>query len=258
MVAVAASKRNRRRRIGLAAVTVLSVVGLAAWSFAVGASADPSSMQVDREFGDGYDAADLGRQSRWQSDSWPPRPDGAGPATKLPTVNPPAYGRDPLAQQVAADSRVAPLLGDRWSVLEVAHHVPGDKGTAPDIGRGLGRSRVTYYSRSTNQSVIAEVAGRRVEDVSTVAPTENQLPVSPEEADDAVAIARAYWSEQGEGRVDDLEGFVIMAFKPDGSLFDSRMVYVSFHVNADELPEFITWVDLTEEAVSHGRQEVGS
>ncbi len=242
----------RRARL-LAAAGAVAIVGVGTLSLTADAAPSQERQdEINREVGDVYHAADLRRQSRWtgEGEVWPPRPNGAGAPTRLEQRDAPQYGNDPLAQRIAANAEVAELLGDRWSVLEVADNA----GDAKD-NRAQGRSTITYFSRSTNRSVIVDVAGQRVHSVETMPATVNQLPVTPEEANEAIEIARQHWQEQGKSRVNDLEGFVIMALQPGGALFDVRMVYVSFHVDADAHPEFVTWVDLTNEVVSHGREE---
>ena len=47
--------------------------------------------------------------------------------------------------------------------------------------------------------------------------------------------------------MDELQGFVIMAYRAQGAtgFYDSRVVYVTFHENLEERPEFLAWVDLS-------------
>ncbi len=65
-----------------------------------------------------------------------------------------------------------------------------------------------------------------------------------------------------EGRIQQLEGYGILAFKPSSELasgekgfYDTRVAYVSFHEHIDARPEFIAWVDLTEGSVLKSRED---
>lgn len=80
----------------------------------------------------------------------------------------------------------------------------------------------------------------------------DQAPLSDEEADEAVALARTWWADQGNTRVGDLEGFSIRAFQANGDFFPVRMVYVSFHLHNDAAPELLNLVDLTNGQVESG------
>ncbi len=238
--------------IGGFAIAVVTVVG----AIALGgqwAGAQPGD-DVDPEHGDHYHAADLANQNRFtgQGEVWPPRPDGAGAPRSLPIAEP-RYDDDPIIADIATDGRVAELLGEQWTVLAIGPAAVNGKGAGAAAGQG--RIQITFFSRSTNQSVIVDVTGRRVADVATVDPAVEQLPLNPEEKADAVDIARRYWLDAGETSVDNLEGFAIQAYQPGGSLYDVRMAYVSFHVDADSRPELLAWVDLTNEVVTEAREE---
>jgi len=71
----------------------------------------------------------------------------------------------------------------------------------------------------------------------------------------AIEIAREYWIERDEPRVAQLEGYAIQTYQPDGSLYPTRVAYVSFHVQSPEPPELITWVDLSKERVFRAKVE---
>ncbi len=208
---------------------------------------------VDPEHGNHYHAADLNGAGRFsaQGDVWPPRPDGAGAPTRIQQAEP-AYNGAPLARQGAERSTVAEHLGERWAVLEIAEGVSDGKGQSD-----RSRQVVTYFSYDMNQSVRVEMRGANVTDVKTIDPSQAQLPLNPDEKARAIDIARAHWNEQSESAVNDLEGFSIQAFQPDGQFFGVRMVYVSFHENADARPDFLTWVDLSNETVADSKRDEG-
>lgn len=235
-----------------AAILVAAAIGLTMLGGRLAGAAPGDN--VDPDQGDRYLAADLANQNRFtgQGEVWPPRPDGAGEPRTVPTLEP-RYDRDRLVAGIVTDDRVSPLLGDRWDVLAVGTSGENEKRSARATARG--QSRITFFSRSTNQSVIVDVMGGRITTINTLAPTVEQLPLNPAEKADAVAIARKYWLEQGVTSVNNLQGFAIQAYEPGGSLYNTRMAYVSFHVDADSRPELLAWVDLTKEVVASARED---
>ncbi len=254
------SARLGRKRVAAAVISVtLAGAGGAILSGTslVGAAANGDAHihdhEVDPEHGNHYHAADLNGEGRFsgQGEVWPPRPDGAGAPTEIRQAAL-GYKSDPLAARAATQSDVAAQLGDRWDVLEVADGVSEGKGNS-----GRSRQVVTFFSYDLNHSVQVEMRGANVTDMKTIAPTVAQLPLNPAEKARAVEVARSYWNEQGESAVNDLEGFSIQAFQPSGAFYDVRMVYVSFHENADTRPDYLTWVDLSNETVADSKRDEG-
>lgn len=253
-------KRFGRGRVVAAALSVAAIAAggaVVAGTGIVGAQADDDTHThehgVDPEHGNHYHAADLNGQGRFsaQGEVWPPRPDGAGPPTRIPREEP-GYKADQRAQQAAGQSEVAALLGERWDVLEAAEGVTDGKGRSD-----RSRHQVTFFSYDNNHSVEVKMQGANVVEVKTIDPASEQLPLNPTEKARAVDIARAHWNGQGESAVNDLEGFSIQAFRPEAGFFDVRMVYVSFHQNADTRPDFLTWVDLSNETVADFKRDEG-
>ena len=139
------------------------------------------------------------------------------------------------SQVLLSDARVSEALGDGGRLVAV------DQG-----GKGLGQAvALVYFSRSTNKSVQAVVDGDQVVELLIQDAAEFQPPLEPSEEAEAVQLARAHWQTEGDARIDQLEGFGILAFEPDGTYYDTRMVYISFHTDVDARPELITWVDLS-------------
>lgn len=173
---------------------------------------------------------------------WPPQHKGATNFGTVEITDQRGNGREIAATRSAsAHQAVGRALGNRFGAASVAEMAGGQNG-----------QHVTFFSYEQNQTVVASVIDGEVVNVEEMPASVGQPPLSPVEMDNAVAIARAWWSEQNNDRVDDLEGFAIRAFQPDGSFFPVRMAYVSFHVDVDAAPELLTYVDLTNEIVTEG------
>ncbi len=254
------STRLGRKRAAAVAVSV-AITGaggaVLTGTSLVGAAANDNTHTheagVDPDHGNHYHAADLNGEGRFsaQGDVWPPRPDGAGAPTRIQQAEP-GYNSEPLAVRGAERSAVDEHLGERWDVLEIAEGVSGGKGQSD-----RSRQVVTYFSYDLNQSVQVEMRGANATDIKIIEPSRAQLPLNPNEKARAVEIARAHWADQGQSAVNDLEGFSIQAFQPDGQFYGVRMVYVSFHENADTRPDFLTWVDLSNETVADSKRDEG-
>ncbi|MCF6203855.1 MAG: hypothetical protein L3J59_09340 [Methylococcaceae bacterium] len=115
---------------------------------------------------------------------------------------------------------------------------------------------VTFFSHSNNMTVEVNVDHGEIKKVEEISPSTYQPPLTAEEVKEAVKIARKALQKEGFGRVQQLKGYGILAFKTsdeagsdNGGFYDTRVVYVSFHEHIDARPEFIAWVDLTEGSV---------
>lgn len=140
-----------------------------------------------------------------------------------------AVGRAP-SQVLAADDAAGEALGD-------THNLIGAE--AVDEATHL-----VYYSLSENQTVEVIISGGEVAELTVHRPSDFQPELSNDEKQAAVDIAKAHWQSRGDPRIDRLQGFSILAFQPGGAYYDTRMVYVSFHVDEDARPELLAWVDL--------------
>jgi hypothetical protein len=41
-----------------------------------------------------------------------------------------------------------------------------------------------------------------------------------------------------------------LAYRPEGNgFYDTRVIYISFHLDSSSVPEFVAWVDLTSQKV---------
>ncbi len=131
---------------------------------------------------------------------------------------------------VAADAGASEALGDVANLIAVEQSGDG--------------TQLVYYSLSTNQTVDIMVADGQITSLETYAPDTFQPELSVDEKNAAIDLAREHWETRRDGRISTLQGFSILAFQPGGAYYDTRMVYVSFHVDEDARPELLTWVDL--------------
>lgn len=147
-----------------------------------------------------------------------------------------------------------PELGDRFTFV----------GTQLSPGKTSSRSQTSmnYFSHSNNSTVEVKVSQGEIESVDMIDPSEYQPPLTDEEVKEAVDIARTALSQNGFSRIQQLEGYGILAFKPaseintgDHGFFDTRVAYISFHQHIDARPEFIAWVDLTNRVVIKSQQD---
>lgn len=120
-----------------------------------------------------------------------------------------------------------------------------------DKGTGTVVRQLVFFSRERNATV--EVNFDKHEELQTVHSIpawEYQPEITDEEAKEAAALARTYFLSQGFAKIADLKAYAILAYKPKGvGFFDTRVLYVSFHKQADALPELSAWVDLTNQLV---------
>ncbi len=219
--------------IGQQSGSVRADDGLAVTPAAAAADDDPTRLDNDGRF-------------TGPGEVWPPQPKGATDiversADEIAAVEPAARVRMLDAQAVeddrrspsqvlAADIGVAEALGDRYNLI------------AAEAVDGV--DRFIYYSLATNQTVDVTVDGDALADLTTHRPGVFQPELSHREKLAAVDVARAHWEAKGDARIDTLQGYSILAFQPGGAYYDTRMVYVSFHIDEDSRPELLAWVDL--------------
>lgn len=149
-----------------------------------------------------------------------------------------------IATVASSNAEFRELLGERFTFISA---IPIQE----KWQEALQGHQVTYFSYSNNITIEAFIDGEEVDDIATYAAAEYQPPLRQNEVDEAIVIARQYWQEQGNTRVNDLQGFTIQTFRTDGDggYYDTRMSYVSFHLDELSEPELLTWVDLTTQTV---------
>lgn len=149
----------------------------------------------------------------------------------------------------AASAAVQAALGLRFTHIgTVSHSAKGESNT---------QEIVTYFSHSNNATVEVTMADGAILEVNNIPPTEYQPPLTAPEIDEAVDIARDYWNTSGYERVNELEGFGILGLTPNGAtgFNEVRVVYVSFHTDADARPEYVGYVDLTNQVMLESWEE---
>ena len=193
---------------------------------------------------------------------WPPQPKNATDVVELDfsdlaapvaerTVAAAADDRDIVADIRPAEAAlaipaVADATGERYNLISITEHeiVPGS-----EKGQDDEATLVVFYNLGDDLTVEAFIDGDALAALVVSPAGQHQPPLSVKEKSAAAELARAHWSAEGDPRIDQLEGFTILAVQPGGAYYDSRVAYVSFHLDARSNPELLTWVDLTTEVV---------
>ncbi len=221
---------------------------------------DPATDEVENPSGSdsGSDSGDGHTHDHGQAvpllDSWPPQPVGITDVTFLlpqqgETVVA-AQEQDDQAEAIAlASPAVQDALGSTYVHATTIHSHGKDLPTA--AGKDAAEIRVVYFSYTNNATVEVTVAAGKVADLQSVAAAVYQPEPTRQERVHAIELARDYFLAAGESRVNELHGFVIMAYRPQGAtgFYDSRVLYVTFHQSLDERPEYLAWVDLSQETI---------
>ncbi len=164
-------------------------------------------------------------------------------------------GRAAIAQENAntltlqsPDVQIA--LGDRY--VHVGQELLGMKGQ-----RNNHQVRHTFFSHTNNMTVEVLVDQDSVITIHPIPPVIYQPPLTETEVAEAIQIARRTLIAEGNTQVAELEGNTILALPTDGNsaFFDHRIGYVSFHHNVDVGPEYVAWVDLTDQVVVESRED---
>lgn len=117
-------------------------------------------------------------------------------------------------------------------------------------------SDVVFFSYDKNATVNIEFANDTIQTVKSTPAVEYQPEITDEEATEAEALARKYFLDHGITQISNLEAFSILAYKPTGvGFFDTRVIYVSFHDHDDAPPQFMAWVDLSQQRIIKARKE---
>jgi len=179
---------------------------------------------------------------------WPPAPHEARTPLVRSTREVDLERRRVVAR-IEAQPHTRRLLGDKYH-LTSSSHPPLEHAGAAKGAVDRSRLEVVWFSRSTNQTVIAvsDAAGHQLIELRTVPAADMQPDLTDDEDELAIQLARTFWQDAGSD-VDDLEGFSIWALREDGRVYDVRMAYVSFHPTREHEPELLTWVDLTNETI---------
>lgn len=175
---------------------------------------------------------------------WPPQPKDA---TDIVNRSAAEIAPEPQAERLAALDAVAPAEQAPSDVVAGSAEVQaaiGENSNLIAVEETNGSTQMIWFSLSNNQTVDAVVEGGAVSTLLTLEPGTFQPELSDAEKLAAVDIARAHWVSKGDRRIDGLQGYSILAFQPGGAYYETRMVYVSFHIDEDSRPELLAWVDL--------------
>ncbi|MCW1966801.1 MAG: hypothetical protein KIH69_001620 [Anaerolineae bacterium] len=148
------------------------------------------------------------------------------------------------------DARVLRALGRRFTRIEVIESDSKD----PDYDSS--RIQLVYFSRDNNTTVDIYLNGSEVERVVSTPAAQYQPEITNEEIDEAGNLARKHFVGLGHSRVQSLQRYGILAYQPSGSgFYDTRVIYVTFHKEENSFPEFVAWVDLSNQRILDAREE---
>lgn len=193
-------------------------------------------------------------------EEWPPQPRqmenvvwlGTSARREARTFALPRTGSAELTREPSVKNK----LGDRFTLVGSTTSIGGKTSEST-------KAATVYFSHSKNKTVQVMLDEGEIENVRSIDPSEYQPPLTTEEVKEAIDIARNSLVQQGNNRVSQLKGYGILAYKPESELngrhdkgfYDSRVVYVSFHEDIDARPEFVAWVDLTQQTVVNSRED---
>lgn len=220
----------------------------------------PEALAEADEEGAAEAAATLDNDGRFTGpgEEWPPAVRGA---TNRVPVDLGQQGNQRTEDQVAESfDEAAPALDPSEAVLAdpaVQEALGDDYGlVAVYSDEASGTAEYLFFSNATNQTVLAYVEDWQFLNADVWPAGEFQPELSEDEKNEAIELARSYWESNGDPRIDQLEGFAILAVRPDdGNYYDTRTAYVNFSVNIDAVPELVAWVDLSTGQVFDGRVE---
>ena len=241
------SRQVQPRGRSVALLVVGAATSLLALIWAVGAQAGTPTVAGQaavEEAADDPTKLDNDGRFTGPGEVWPPQP---REATDIVDRSAADITPEPQAARLAALDAAAPVDAAPSDVVAADADVQAALGEVANliaVEEIDGSTRMIWFSLTNNQTVDAEVRGDRVVSLATSAPGTFQPELSDAEKQAAVDLARAHWAAKGDRRIDGLQGFSILAFQPGGAYYDTRMVYVSFHIDEDERPELLAWVDL--------------
>lgn len=196
--------------------------------------------------------------------AWPPQPEGIAQVVWLagaPSAEVIAAENtlSAAAQQTVNAAAVQAAVGERF-VQSASAFVDDKQALYAAQAQGTvapATVRVTYFSYSRNATVEVLVQDGAVTDVKSIPAAVYQPEPTNGEKQQAIDLARAYFADQGFDRVQQLQGYAIQAYQPEGvtGFYENRVLYVTFHAGLEERPEFVAWVDLTHETINKALQD---
>lgn len=235
-----------------------AMVAFGIWSIGLGNSADAQN-------GHEHDHSDLVHHDNFtppgNREDWPPRPVGAGPLKQANPIAAAAIGgpNDPnpraldaigataivdVAPEAVGNPELLAALGDDFTLIS---HAEGQVGKYDSIGE-----RWTWFSRSLNQTVIAELKDDGSFAIDILAIDEMQPILSRPERNWAAEIGMDWLLNNGFPEAAGLEGTAIRALD-EGKFHDVRMAYVTFATDNFADPTHSVLVDLTNLVAVSGR-----
>lgn len=246
-------------RLGLAACVALgAIAAFGIWGVVGGTTAHAQD-------GHEHDPSDLAHYKEFTLPAgeidWPPRPIGAGTlhdAMKVATGaignpdEPNSISLDETEEAAVLDSApgarfdfaLLAALGDEFTLIS---HAEAREGKYDSIGE-----RWTWFSRSTNQTIIAELGSERRVGIEVLPATLMQPILSRPERDWAAEIGMEWLLNNGFPEAAGLHGTAIRALD-DGKFYDVRMAYVTYATDDFADPTHSVLVDLTNLAAVSGR-----
>ena len=208
---------------------------------------DPADVETVHPTGHVHDRADQ---------TWPPQPRGI--QNVVPLSNPGSAERvAELRQRRVTDrARIALARADVRQALGRRYSSPDLVESGSKRAEADGVARLMYFSYDNNSTVEVTVDGKQVRGLRRIRASDYQPDVTDGEIVQAEALARQYFNERSMDRVADLQAYGILAYLPQGKgFYPTRVIYMSFHLDADAPPEYAAWVDLTNRRVLRIREE---
>ncbi len=236
------SAANLPRGTTLIATLMLAVAPLALAHPPV----DPATIAEGHPTGHVADKSDL---------TWPPQPRGITGVRLMGDPGRAALAQDARRLQAEADERVALRRPDVVQALGARYERIGIE-QASGKGADTGSRRLVYFSHDRRATIEISITGAGVGAVTTTPAVQYQPEITDQEIAQASALARAHFLGLGRERVARLQAFGILAYTPRGrGFYGTRVLYISFHADADAAPEYAAWVDLTRQRVLRIREE---
>ncbi len=198
-----------------------------------------------------------GHVHRPQNITWPPQPQGLSNVvdqsdriTYAQRMQERDHRFNLVEQRAARHTQTSHMKFDGMTRLSMRDH--WDKKNGEVVERSY-----HYFDRQTNTTVTVTEPNQGEPRVSSTPAASYQPEITLAEVSEAVNLAKAHFTKQGQTRVKQLNGFGIQAYRPEGNgFYDGRVIYVSLHVNNDSDPEYVALVDLSSQKILNARKEV--
>lgn len=185
---------------------------------------------------------------------WPPTPYGATNIVTISNSAEIALSSSRQAQAFEFAERIALIhtaaqnaLGNKFTRIGIVE---------PNTKDSTRQTKLVYFSRDNNATVEVTLNDSEVASVRSISAIEYQPEITDEETTEAIDLARSHFQREGIARVTTLKGYGILAYRPEGTgFYHHRVIYVSFHLHDDAPPEYVAWVDLTDQSILKAREE---